>query len=78
MRYNGADPEAFAAYAYDGGRLLVDAIREVGPNRVLVRDSLAAVRRRDGVAGPMLFDPTLNNVTPVCLARVNHGSFEFE
>jgi hypothetical protein len=30
-----------------------------------------------GVAGPDYFDHTLNNISPVTMARVKNGSFEY-
>ena len=74
----GREPEAFAAYAYDGTRILLSAIRTAGPNRFRIRDAVAAVKRWDGVTGPMLFDPTFNNLAPLRLARVEGNAFRFE
>ncbi|MFI5180056.1 MAG: ABC transporter substrate-binding protein [Thermoanaerobaculia bacterium] len=71
----GVAPDALAAYAYDGARILVDAIRKAGPNRFLIRDALYAVKRYDGVTGMMLFDPTANNVTAPKVFRVRGGAF---
>ncbi len=74
-RWGGAEPDAYAAYAYDGARLTIDAVRRAGPNRFLVRDAFYAVRRYDGVSGPMLFDPTLNNLAPLHVYRVVNQKF---
>jgi branched-chain amino acid transport system substrate-binding protein len=71
----GTAPDAFAAYAYDGARILIDAVRRAGPNRFLIRDAMASVKRYDGVAGTMLFDPTANNVAPLQVFRVSRGAF---
>ena len=38
-RFN-QEPDVFAAHAYDGMNLLIDAIKKVGLNRVLIRDIL--------------------------------------
>jgi branched-chain amino acid transport system substrate-binding protein len=74
----GTAPEAFAAYAYDGTRILLDAIRTAGPNRFRIRDAIAAVRRYEGVTGTMVFDPTFNNLAPLTIARVKGSTFHFE
>ena len=74
----GADPDAFAAYAYDGARILLRAIRTAGPNRFRIRDAVAAVRTYDGVTGTLVFDPTFNNLAPLKLARVKGNAFTFE
>jgi branched-chain amino acid transport system substrate-binding protein len=71
-------PEAFAAYAYDGTRILLDAIRTAGPNRFRIRDAIAAVRRYEGVTGTMVFDPTFNNLAPLRIAWVKGSTFHFE
>jgi len=74
----GTAPEAFAAYAYDGTRILLAAIRTAGPNRFRIRDAIAAVRRYEGVTGTMVFDPTFNNLAPLKIVRVEGGIFHFE
>lgn len=75
-RYRAAwdeDPDPAAAYAYDGTRLLLDAIREAGLNRVRIREHLVEARERIGVTGPIRLDPTFNNVSPVDLGVVRSG-----
>ncbi|HEX2092361.1 MAG TPA: ABC transporter substrate-binding protein [Longimicrobiaceae bacterium] len=47
----GVEPDAGAAHAYDATLLLVQAIREVGPDREAVRDYLARVRGDRAYAG---------------------------
>jgi ABC-type branched-subunit amino acid transport system substrate-binding protein len=74
----GTDPDAFAAYAYDGARILLRAIRTAGPNRFRIRDAVAAVRTYDGVTGRLVFDPTFNNLAPLTLVRVRGNAFTFE
>lgn len=69
------DPDAYAAHAFDGTNLVLDAVREAGLNRVRIRDALAAVERYHGVTGPIVFDNTFNDVGPVYLARVVDGAF---
>ena len=71
----GEEPDAVAAYAYDGTRYLVQAIREAGLNRVLIRDRLFAYDEWRGASGTIRFDATWNNVAPVVLCRVRDGEF---
>lgn len=71
----GEEPDAVAAYAYDGTRYLVQAIREGGLNRVRIRDRLFAHEQWRGVTGEVRFDATRNNVAPVVLCRVRGGEF---
>lgn len=74
----GDEPDAVAAYAYDGTRFLVQAIREAGLNRVRIRERLFAYEEWAGVTGTIRFDPTRNNVAPVVLCRVQGGEFVVE
>lgn len=71
----GTLPNHFAAYAYDGARLLIDAVRRVGPNRFLIRDALAGLKRYEGVSGTLVFDPTANNLAPLQVVRVARHAF---
>lgn len=73
----GEEPEAFAAHAYDGMTLLIQAIRTAGLNRARIRDALTAVQTFRGVTGEIPFDATHNDVGPVWLAEVRHGKFHF-
>jgi len=70
-------PDAYATYGYDAARLVVDVIRSAGLNRIRIRDALTAIRAYHGVAGPMQFDATSNNVAPLVLGRVERGRFVF-
>ena len=78
QKRHAKEPDAFAAYAYDGTRILLAAMRAAGPNRFRIRDAVATVKKYDGVTGPMLFDPTFNNLAPLRLAKVQGNAFRFE
>jgi branched-chain amino acid transport system substrate-binding protein len=73
------DPDAYAAYAYDGMNLLIAAIEKGGLNRGQIMDALRDRRGRtyDGVAGREQFDHTLNNIAPIYIARVEGGKFVY-
>ena len=76
----GQKPDVFAAHAYDGMNILIDAIRKAGLNRVLIRDLLTDLKTYngyDGVTGKVIFDQTWNNIRPIFMARVKDGKFEF-
>ena len=77
-RYN-ADPDAYAAYAYDGMNMLIGAVEKAGLNRGKVMDAFREYVNKtyDGVAGPAQFDATLNNIAPLELARVEGGRFVY-
>ncbi len=72
------EPDAVAAWAYDGTRYLLDAIETAGLNRPLIRDALFARDRYAGVAGEVRFDSTHNNVAPMYVGRVRGGAFLLE
>ena len=72
------EPHPAATYAFDGARLLIEAIRSAGLNRVRIRERLYAERQLVGVTGPIRFDATFNNVNPVRLAVVRGGRLEVE
>lgn len=69
--------EAFAAHAYDGMTIIIEAIRTAGLNRVRIRDVLASMKSYQGVTGKIIFDATLNDIGPICLAEVRDGRFHF-
>ncbi|MGC8667812.1 MAG: ABC transporter substrate-binding protein [Chthonomonadales bacterium] len=73
----GQDPGVFAAYAYDGMKLLTDAIKRAGLNRVRIGDALLHLKAVRGVTGPIIFDGARNNVRRIYLAQLIHHKFSF-
>jgi ABC-type branched-subunit amino acid transport system substrate-binding protein len=76
----GQEPDVFAAHAYDGMNMIIEAIRKAGLNRVLIRDILTDLKTFQGykgVTGPIILDGTWNNIRPIYLARVSNGKFLF-
>lgn len=74
----GNEPDAVSAHAYDGTCRLIQAIRDAGPNRVLVRDALFARPAWDGVSGEGRFDVTGNVVREMVLGHVQDGRARFD
>ncbi len=74
----GHEPDAYAAYGYDGAEILIEAIRRAGPNRWRIRDQVCALDFYHGVTGWMQFDGSENNIAPVRLVRYEHGRRVFE
>lgn len=70
-------PDSFAAHAYDGMTLLIEAIRTAGLNRARIRDALYATGPYQGVAGEIRFDTNMNNIRPPWLAEVRDGRFRY-
>lgn len=76
----GMEPDVIAAHSYDGMNILIEAIRKVGLNRVLIRDVLTDLKtfqNYQGITGPIMFDGTWNNIRPIYMAKINKGRFEF-
>jgi branched-chain amino acid transport system substrate-binding protein len=76
----GIEPDVFAAHAYDGMNIIIEAIQKAGLNRVLIRDILTDMKTfqgYEGVTGKIVFDATWNDVGPIFMARVQNGKFDF-
>jgi len=74
-----SEPDAYAAYAYDGMTMLLDSIAKAGLNRGMIMDALRDYPKTgyDGVTGHAQFDYTLNNIAPISMARVEGGKFVY-
>ncbi len=74
-----SDPDAYAAYAYDGMNIFIAAVEKAGLNRGKIMDALRDHQGHtyDGVAGRAQFDHTLNNIAPIPMARVENGQFVY-
>jgi branched-chain amino acid transport system substrate-binding protein len=76
----GMEPDVFAAHAYDGMNMLIEAINKAGLNRALIRDVLTDLKTfqgYQGVTGVVNFDATWNNVRPIFMAECVNGKFKF-
>ena len=76
----GVEPDVFAAHAYDGLNIILEAIRKVGLNRVLIRDILTDLKtfqNYQGITGKIVFDGTWNDIGDIWMAQVRQGKFEF-
>jgi ABC-type branched-subunit amino acid transport system substrate-binding protein len=77
-RFN-EEPIDYAAYAYDGMNILTSAIEKAGLNRGRIMAALRDYQMKtyEGVTGKAFFDHTLNNISPVTMARVKDSKFEY-
>ena len=73
----GETPDVYAAHSYDGTQMVIEAIRKAGLNRYRIRDTLAAMRRWDGVTGEIVMDDVYTNRRSVCAAMVKDGKFVY-
>ncbi len=73
----GEKPYGFAAYAYDGANMLIEAIRQAGLNRYRIRDALAEMKSYHGVTGQVEMDDVYSNRSLVTAVTVRDGDFRF-
>ena len=73
----GETPETYAAHAYDGMCMLIEAIEKAGLNRARIRDELANMKYYDGVTGKKEFDAVFNNISPAALAVFKNRRWGF-
>lgn len=76
----GLKPDVFAAHAYDGMNLIIEAIQKVGLNRVLIRDVLLDLKTfqgYQGVTGKIVLDASWNDIGNIFMAKVKNGKFKF-
>lgn len=73
----GIEPDVFAAHAYDGMNMTIDAIRSQGLNKYLIRDYLTDLRKYDGITGEILLDASWNDVGRIYMAKIRDGEFYF-
>jgi branched-chain amino acid transport system substrate-binding protein len=76
----GQEPDVFAAHAYDGMNIIIEAIRKAGLNRVLIRDLLTDFKTfqgYQGVTGKIILDSSWNDISDIFMAEVRNGKFVF-
>ena len=61
----GQEPDYAAALSFDATRLLIAATRQGGLNRARIREALIQLSPWQGIAGPIQWDGTGQNVRPV-------------
>jgi len=73
----GEMPETYAAHAYDGMNMIIQAIDKAGLNRAKVRDALVKMRNYDGVTGQKDLDAVYSNRSEAYLAVLENGEWKF-
>ena len=76
----GIEPDAFAAHAYDGMNMTIEAIHKVGLNRALIRDVLTDLKTfqgYQGVTGEIILDGSWNDVGKIFMSEIKDGDFHF-
>jgi branched-chain amino acid transport system substrate-binding protein len=77
VRFN-AEPEVFAAYAYEATKVAIDAIKRAGrKDRGAIRDAVFATRDYEGVLGRWSFDANGDTtLTTISGREVKGGAFD--
>lgn len=72
-----ADPPAYAAYSYDGLRIVAHAIARAGPHptRKAVRDALATTRDFPGVLGRLTYNGSGDAAKPAVILIISQGRY---
>ncbi len=76
----GMEPDVFAAHAYDGMNLIIDAIQKAGLNRTLIRDLLTDLKTYqgyEGITGKIILDASWNDIGSIWMTEVQSGEFVF-
>ncbi len=73
----GEAPDGYAAHAYDGTQMVIEAVKKAGLNRYRIRDVLSDMHHWDGVTGPIIMDDVYTNRRPVSVATVKDGHFVY-
>ena len=76
----GIEPDVFAAHAYDGMNLIIDAINRVGLNRTRIRDiltDLETFQGYQGVTGKLVLDATWNDIGDIWMTEIKNGEFVY-
>jgi len=69
----GFEPDHAEAFAYDSVTLLLASIRNAGPNRVRIGDTIRALTPWPGVGGSIAWDRTGQNTRPVPVGTWGEG-----
>lgn len=69
----GEEPTVYATHAYDGTRMVIEAIQKAGLNRYRIRDELAKMTNYKGVTGEIVMDHAYSDRGPVTLATLRDG-----
>lgn len=82
-KYNGENPDALCAIAYDAANLMIAAIKKAGvagadeASRMKIRDALAATKDFPGVTGNITLDKERNAIKPAVMVQVKGKEFKY-
>ncbi len=77
-KFNG-EPQAYASYGYESGRVVINALNQVCKNdRAAIRDAVMATKDLPGLLGTWSFDPNGDTtITTLSGNQVKDGKFAF-
>jgi branched-chain amino acid transport system substrate-binding protein len=69
----GEDFDANSVWAYDGLKILADAIRKAGEDRNKIREALLATQGYKGALGTFSFTPNGDGLSEVSVVQIQNG-----
>ena len=69
----GYKPGVAAAFAYDGVNVIIEAIKNAGPDRDKIIDELTKINYKNGVTGTIQFDVNGNRIVNTNLMIIKNG-----
>ena len=70
----GYQPGPVAAYAYDGINVIIEVIKNTGPDRDKIIDAFSKIDYKAGVTGEIQFDKNGNRIGKVGLMTIDNGN----
>ena len=70
----GYQPGPAAAYAFDGINVIIEVIKNAGPDRDKIIDTFSKIDYKDGITGEIQFDKNGNRIGKVGLMIINDGN----
>ena len=70
----GYQPGPVAAYAFDGINVIIEVIKNAGPDRDKIIDAFSKIDYKDGITGVIQFDKNGNRIGKVGLMIINDGN----
>ncbi|TZE83229.1 ABC transporter substrate-binding protein [Calorimonas adulescens] len=70
-----AEPDMFAAQAYDAANIVLNALKKAGPDSKAIREEMAATKDFPGITGVTSFDEQGDAVKQVLILKVVDGKF---
>lgn len=71
----GAEPNQFAALAYDCLGMMAEALKKSGPDRAKLRDELAKIKDYSGATGVTSFNENRDVIKKMLILQVKDGKF---